>query len=105
MSGGGREGEGFTRVPPHSIEAEESVIGAVFLDNTAFDRVADIVTGDHFYVERNARIFAALSAARCYRLTAAKPEETARALLRLIDDERQSRPPLVDERLSVGSQA
>jgi len=51
----------FTRVPPHSIEAEESVVGGVFLDNAAYDRIADTVSADDFYVERNARIFAALA--------------------------------------------
>jgi len=37
------------RVPPHSIEAEQAVIGGLLLDNTAFDRVADIVREDDFY--------------------------------------------------------
>jgi replicative DNA helicase len=58
MSG---SGTGFTRVPPHSIEAEESVLGGVLLDNEAFDRVADVVRPDDFYVERHARIFAAMT--------------------------------------------
>jgi replicative DNA helicase len=50
----------FSRVPPHSIEAEESVVGGVLLDNEAFDRVADKIIADDFYVERHARIFAAM---------------------------------------------
>ena len=50
----------FTRVPPHSLEAEESVLGALLTDSDAFDRVADLVTADHFYVERHARIFTAM---------------------------------------------
>jgi len=32
------------RVPPHSIEAESSVLGGLLLDNSAWDRVADKVT-------------------------------------------------------------
>ena len=52
---------GFTRIPPHSIEAEESVIGGVLLDNEAFDRIADVIRPDDFYVERHARIFSAMS--------------------------------------------
>jgi replicative DNA helicase len=32
------------RVPPQSIEAEQSVLGGLLLDNTAWDRVADIVS-------------------------------------------------------------
>ena len=55
----GTSGE-FTRVPPHSLEAEESVIGGILLDNEAFDRVADLLTADDFYVERHGRIFGAM---------------------------------------------
>src|SRR5690606_30634706 len=39
----------YLRVPPHSIEAEQSVLGGLLLDNAAFDRVADIVTDEYFY--------------------------------------------------------
>ena len=31
------------RVPPHSIEAEQSVLGGLLLDNAAWDRIADFV--------------------------------------------------------------
>ncbi|RPH67127.1 MAG: replicative DNA helicase [Burkholderiales bacterium] len=37
------------RVPPHSIEAEQAVLGGLLLDNTAFDRVADVLREDDFY--------------------------------------------------------
>ncbi|HEY8605531.1 MAG TPA: replicative DNA helicase [Noviherbaspirillum sp.] len=37
------------RVPPHSIEAEQSVLGGLLLDNAAWDRIADIVSEDDFY--------------------------------------------------------
>jgi replicative DNA helicase len=30
------------KVPPHSVEAEQSLLGGLLLDNQAFDRVADI---------------------------------------------------------------
>ncbi|MFQ5478915.1 MAG: replicative DNA helicase [Candidatus Binatia bacterium] len=53
--------QSFTRVPPHSVEAEESVIGGIFIDNEAFDRVADTVQRDDFYVERLGRVYAAIS--------------------------------------------
>ena len=39
----------YLRIPPHSIEAEQSVLGGLLLDNAAFDRVADIVTDEDFY--------------------------------------------------------
>src|SRR2546429_2054170 len=37
------------KVPPHSIEAEQSVLGGLLLDNGAADRKADFLRGDHFY--------------------------------------------------------
>ena len=37
------------RVPPQSIEAEQSVLGGLLLDNTAWDRIADLVTAVDFY--------------------------------------------------------
>src|SRR3989344_920767 len=45
------------RVPPHSIEAEQSVLGGLLLDNTAWDRVGDVVAVDDFYGEDHRRIF------------------------------------------------
>lgn len=37
------------KLPPHSIEAEQSVIGGLLLDNAAWDRVADIIGESDFY--------------------------------------------------------
>ncbi|WP_394781154.1 replicative DNA helicase [Undibacterium sp.] len=37
------------RVPPHSIEAEQSVLGGLLLDNAAWDRIADFIREDDFY--------------------------------------------------------
>src|SRR3989304_4917635 len=37
------------RVPPQSIEAEQSVLGGLLLDNAAGDRVADLVPEQDFY--------------------------------------------------------
>lgn len=37
------------RIPPHSIEAEQSVLGGLLLDNAAYDRIADTVTPEDFY--------------------------------------------------------
>jgi replicative DNA helicase len=39
----------YLRVPPHSVEAEQSVLGGLLLDNAAFDRVTDILSEDDFY--------------------------------------------------------
>ncbi|MDR1310975.1 MAG: replicative DNA helicase, partial [Burkholderiaceae bacterium] len=37
------------RLPPHSVEAEQSVLGGLLLDNAAWDRVSDLLTHDDFY--------------------------------------------------------
>src|SRR5437016_10994519 len=48
------------RLPPQSLEAEESVLGGVLLDNTAIDRVLEFVRPDDFYREAHRRIFRAM---------------------------------------------
>ena len=45
------------RVPPHSIEAEQSVLGGLLLDNQAFDKIADVVAADDFYRDEHRRIY------------------------------------------------
>ncbi|MFM9966944.1 MAG: DnaB-like helicase N-terminal domain-containing protein [Burkholderiales bacterium] len=37
------------RIPPNSIEAEQSVIGGLLLDNSAFDSIADVLSESDFY--------------------------------------------------------
>jgi replicative DNA helicase len=49
------------RVPPHSIEAEQSVLGGLLLDNAAFDKIADIVSAPDFYRDEHQRIFRHIS--------------------------------------------
>jgi len=43
------------RLPPHSIEAEQSVLGGLLLDNTAFDRIADVLGEGDFYRDDHRR--------------------------------------------------
>ena len=45
------------KLPPHSIEAEQSLIGGLLLDNTAWDRIGDVVTDSDFYRDDHRRIF------------------------------------------------
>jgi len=45
------------RVPPHSVEAEQSLLGGLLLDNEAFDRIADMVGAEDFYRDDHRRIF------------------------------------------------
>lgn len=50
------------KVPPHSIEAEQSVLGGLMLDNNAWDRVAEKVVKDDFYMKQHRDIFTAMAA-------------------------------------------
>ena len=45
------------RLPPHSLEAEQSVLGAVLLSNDAFERVADLIGAEDFYRDDHRRIW------------------------------------------------
>ncbi|HEY5637654.1 MAG TPA: replicative DNA helicase [Burkholderiales bacterium] len=45
------------KVPPHSVEAEQSLLGGLLLDNLAFDRIADVVSADDFYRDDHRRIY------------------------------------------------
>ena len=45
------------KLPPHSVEAEQSLLGALLLDNQAFDRVADLVSSQDFYRDDHRRIW------------------------------------------------
>ncbi len=45
------------KVPPHSIEAEQSVLGGLMLDNGRWDQVADILTEQDFYRRDHRLIF------------------------------------------------
>jgi len=48
------------RVPPHSIEAESSVLGGLLLDVSAWDRVGDVLTDSDFYRHEHKLIYAAI---------------------------------------------
>ncbi|BAO80839.1 replicative DNA helicase [Serpentinimonas raichei] len=49
------------RVPPHSIEAESSVLGSLLLDNGAWDRVSGLVSESDCYRREHQLIYAAIS--------------------------------------------
>jgi len=49
------------KVPPHSIEGEQAVLGGLLLSSRAFDQVADVVTEPDFYREDHRLIFRAIS--------------------------------------------
>ena len=47
-------------VPPHSIDAERAVLGGIMLDPEALERLEGILQPEHFYVEANGKVFAAI---------------------------------------------
>ena len=49
-----------SRVPPHNIEAEQSVIGGILLDNEALPNVLEILRGGEFYRAAHRTIFGAV---------------------------------------------
>ena len=49
------------KVPPNSVEAEQSVVGALMLDNRAWDRIADHIREVDFYRNDHRLIFAAMA--------------------------------------------
>src|SRR5579862_5676193 len=49
------------KVPPHSIEAEQAVLGGLMLDNKAWDRIIEQVTEVDFYRADHRLIFQIIS--------------------------------------------
>ncbi len=45
------------KLPPHSIEAEQSLLGGLLIDNEAFDKIADLVSPSDFYRQDHRLIF------------------------------------------------
>ena len=45
------------KLPPHSVEAEQSVLGGMLLDATAWDRVADLIGEQDFYRNEHRLIY------------------------------------------------
>ncbi len=50
------------RLPPHSIDAEQAVLGGLMLDRTAWDNVGDVVQREHFYRPDHQHIFGSIAA-------------------------------------------
>ncbi|AVO37060.1 replicative DNA helicase [Pukyongiella litopenaei] len=57
---------------PHSVEAEQQLLGALLTNNDVFDRVADVIGPQHFYDPVHARIFE-IASARIARNQLASP--------------------------------
>ncbi len=52
--------EGLQRIPPNSMEAEQSVLGAMLLDKEAVSVATEFVSGEDFYREAHKEIFEAI---------------------------------------------
>lgn len=57
----GHAGIGELKVPPHSIEAEQAVLGGLMIDNNCWDVVSEVLTEDDFYLREHQVIFKTLS--------------------------------------------
>ncbi len=51
---------GKVRIPPQSIDAEQSVLGSLLIDKDAVAEVAAFLKGSHFYQEKHGLIFEAI---------------------------------------------
>ncbi len=49
-----------TRIPPHNLDAEISLLGALLLDKEAITKVADLITPEDFYKMGHGDVFAAM---------------------------------------------
>jgi len=47
----------MSHVPPHSLEAEKSTLGALLIDKDAIIKIADLITAEDFYHEKHASIY------------------------------------------------
>ncbi|MBI5430095.1 MAG: replicative DNA helicase [Nitrosomonadales bacterium] len=45
------------KLPPHSVEAEQSVLGGLMLDASALDKIADLITDEDFYRQEHRLIY------------------------------------------------
>ena len=48
------------KLPPQSIEAEQSILGAILIDNSALLTTLELITGDDFYRETHRKIFSSM---------------------------------------------
>src|SRR3990167_5651904 len=45
------------KIPPQNLEAEQSVLGSVLIDNSSIVRISDVITSKDFYREAHKKIF------------------------------------------------
>ena len=78
------------KVMPHNLEAEQSVLGSMFLSKYAVQKAVESLTSDLFYSDRNAKIFDAISTltekGKPVDLTTVATELEDRKLLKQVGD-------------------
>ncbi|NRF68565.1 replicative DNA helicase [Aquincola sp. S2] len=67
------------RIPPHSNEAEQSVLGGLLIDNQAWDRAGDLINDSDFYRYEHREIFNAIAVL----INASKPADVITVFERL----------------------
>ena len=55
-----RESDANYRTPPHNLEAEQALLGAILVNNDAYRRVAEFLLPDHFALPVHGRIYGAI---------------------------------------------
>ena len=48
------------KVPPHDLEAERSVLGAILIDSAAINLVAEFLKPEHFYAPEHKTVYSAM---------------------------------------------
>ena len=48
------------KVPPHDSEAEKSVLGAILIDSSAINLIAEFLKPEHFYLVEHQAIFSSM---------------------------------------------
>ncbi|MES2854224.1 MAG: DnaB-like helicase N-terminal domain-containing protein, partial [Bdellovibrionota bacterium] len=49
------------RIPPHNLDAEQSILGGLMVDSFAFDVVSSVITEDDFYKIAHRKIYTTIS--------------------------------------------
>jgi replicative DNA helicase len=52
---------GAIRTPPHNIEAEQALLGALLVNNIVFEKVGELLEPEHFYDPVHGRIYGAIA--------------------------------------------
>jgi len=56
-AGGSQQFVNFDKVPPHNIEAEQSLLGAMLISQDAIPEILEVLGADAFYTEAHRRIY------------------------------------------------